>query len=265
MEYAAAIAAVAAVVGQLIAAGQEAEARKEIEKARARFGAIAMPDLERAVAEHLNSETGRLKSDPQLGGMQMSALDALRQIGNEGFDAADQAALARIGNANARHEAAGRAAIAENMAARGIGGGGAELAMKLSGNQAAAARASQQGLELAGMAQRRRLEALERMGGLAGKLRGQDWDERSEAAKARDYMNQWNANSRERTRQYNNQMAQQQYGNQMNQAQAMAGQDRVMHDDGYRDAQNTRNFWTSMGQATGYGTADYLDDDEDKR
>jgi hypothetical protein len=266
MEYAAAIAAVAAVVGQLLAAGQEAEARAQVQAAMDRFGATALPDLQRAVAQELGpSAAGAVQADPQLKAAQMQALDALSNISDAGgLTLTDRANLNRIGSDLARRESAGRASISENMAARGIGGGGAEVAMQLANQQASADRASQRGMDVAGMAQQRALDAIMRQGQLAGNMSGQDWEQRYRAAQARDEIARYNAGARERASDANSRRAQQQYENLMAKNRAMAGQGDSMARMGYQDAQNTRNFWSGLGQAGASYTSDVYGDDDHK-
>lgn len=267
MEYAAAIAAVATVVGQLISMGQEAEARKHVEDALARFGNAALPDLQKAVAEQMApSEAGAVQSDPQLRAMQMQALGKLQQVSDSGgLTLEDQAALSKIGNRTARHEASGRNAITNNMDARGIGGSGAELALMLGNNQESAQRMSEEGADTAGRAERRALDAMMRGGQMAGDMSGRDFDQRLRTGQARDEINRWNTTARDRANQYNREIPQQQWENQMRQYGAMAGQEGALSGMGYKSAQGTRDFWSGLGQAGGYAAKDYLSDEDGKK
>lgn len=263
---AAAVGALGALIGGLFQSGEEAAARAEIEKARKKFGDIVLPELERAVAEQLGpSEAGKVFADPALKDAQMHALSKMQEMEQGGgFTLEDKAALNQIQNQLARKESAGRGAITENMAARGVGGGGAELAMQLSNQQGSAERANQAGMDIAGQAQRRYFDSILARGRMAGDMRGQDFSERSRAAEARDAMNRYNADARSRANYHNLGLGQQHFDNQMKRAAGQAGMSEALAGMHQKSGQRLANTFSAAGQAGAYGLKDYLDEEEKK-
>jgi hypothetical protein len=142
--------------------------------------------------------------DPALRQQQMASMAALQDIANSGgLTSKDKANLSRIETDNATADRGRREAIRQNMAARGMGGSGMDLLAQLQSSQAATDRAAQQGLDVAGMAEQRALDAIMQSGNLAGNLRGQDYSEASQKAKAQDAIAQFNAANKNQFAQYN--------------------------------------------------------------
>jgi len=156
-------------------------------------------------AKRVDAETGRLtqmgptsfegiSTDPALRAKQLGALGGLDEIiEGGGMTMADQANLARIRSQSATGDRGRRDAILQNMRSRGMGGSGMELLAQMQSAQAATDQEAQAGLDVAAQAQERELQALLQSGSMAGALRGQDYDEQSRLAQARDAINQFNA------------------------------------------------------------------------
>lgn len=247
------------VAGEAFSAADRDTQKRLLEQATDEFGNVDLPSLEKLVAEQQGpSELGKVQGDPELRGIQRDALDQLMELGrNGGMSLEDKANLNRIQGKSARAASAGRGRIADDMAARGISGGGTELAMQLSNNQNAAQRASEGGLEVAGMAQKRALDAMMQGGRLAGDMRGQDYSEKARAAEAQDMINRWNADSRSHAAQYNAGLGQQHYENQLRRAQGKAGGLREQAGLAGQHAQNTKNMWAGIGLAGREGMQGY--------
>ena len=142
--------------------------------------------------------------DPRLKDAQMAALSQLAGIAEGGgMNAADKANLASIQSQTGQADRGRREAILQNMQQRGFGGSGNELLAQLSSSQAATDRSSQEGLNIAGMAQQRALDAMLQGGNLAGGVRGQDFGEQSRVAQARDAVSQFNAGVQNNANQFN--------------------------------------------------------------
>jgi len=155
------------------------------------------PEMEQAVSMG-PSEMAGIGTDPALRKAQMSALAKLSGIGEAGGqDAqfiADSARL--ISDVNTENQ--GReAAIQQNLAARGMGGGMSELVQRNLSSQAAANRQAQAGLDLKAQAEQRALQAMMQSGQLAGQMQGQDFQQSADKAKAADLINQFNAQNRQ--------------------------------------------------------------------
>lgn len=135
-----------------------------------------------------------ISSDPRLREAQLSALSELEGISEAGgMTAADEANMNRMISQVNQQDRGRREAIQQNMARRGMGGSGMELLAQMQNSQASTDRASQQGLDIQGMAQARALEAMMQSGQLAGGIRGQDFGEAAQKAAAQDAIAQFNA------------------------------------------------------------------------
>lgn len=207
---------VASGIGAGAAAGDRARQMEMLKGILAEYGDIDLPTLEAIVAEQMGpsaQEGVRGQMDPRLRSEQMASLNTLGQFADTGDTATSKAAMHKILGDVARQEGAGRNAIAQNMRARGVSGGGAELAMQLQNQQASADRAQSAGLDQAAAAQKRMLEAVMQKGHMAGQMRSQDYGELSDAARAKDMISRYNADSRSRAAYQNNSLSQRNFGN----------------------------------------------------
>lgn len=245
------VSAVASLIGELMAGGKEAEARKVMAEAAKMYDAVDLPKLEQAVAQELGpSAFESITVDPAYKSAQLDALNRLSQIAEEGgMTLADKAAMNQITGQLARRDAAARGAIREDMQARGTLGAGAELASRLAAQQESSQIASERGLGVAAQAQQRALDAIMRRGTLAGDIRGQEFGEQSTAAQARDAIARYNAAARERAQGYNLGRSQQEFENQMRRTGAQVNT---------RLGQGTQMMGEAQGvrqAAAGYGAA----------
>lgn len=253
------IAAAVSLAAQLIERDDKQQAFNVLQNLKDRIGHTNLPLLEKAVAEQLGpSALAGLSADSNLVNAQMAALNKLQDVSDAGgFDLADQAALNKVGNRVARQETAGRNAITNNMAARGVGGSGAEFAMQLANNQASASRMGQEGLDLAGMAQRRALEAIMQRGRMAGDMRQQDWAERSQAARAKDEIDRYNASARERANGYNREISQRNFENIQRKQALEQGIAMPQYQGQRQDAERNAAYMSGTGAAVAKGINDY--------
>jgi hypothetical protein len=145
-----------------------------------------------------------ISSDPRLREDQMATLGALQElVDGGGMNAVDKANLARIQSQTGQADRGRREAILQNAAQRGMGGSGMELLAQLDSSQAATDRAAQEGLDVAGMAQQRALEAMMSKGQMAGSIRGQDFSEAAQRAAAMDAISRFNAGNTQQNNQFN--------------------------------------------------------------
>lgn len=133
-----------------------------------------------------------VSTDPALRAAQQKALKRLQEVGDKGYTIEEEAAMNRIQRQNSQADRGRREAILQNMQARGMADSGATLAAQLQSAQAANENDSQQSQDVAAMAQRRALQAMAQSGQMAGQMRGQEFDEQSRIAAARDAVNQFN-------------------------------------------------------------------------
>lgn len=170
------------------------------------------------------SEMNNISVDPRLKDTQMASLSALEDIANSGgLTMADKAALNSIQSEVAQADRGRRDAIMQNMGMRGMGGSGMELLAMLDSAQAATSNANQSGMDIAGMAQQRALDAIMSGGNMAGNIRNQDFGEQARIAEANDVIAKFNAENTNQGNQFNtsaaNNMAQFNAGNQLQNAQ----------------------------------------------
>ena len=150
------------------------------------------------------SEMDNINVDPRLVDTQMGSLAALEDLAsNGGMTIQDEANLSRIRNDAASADKGRRDAILQNMEARGMGGSGMELLAQLQSSQVATDRNAQEGLDVAGMAQQRALDALMQGGNLAGSIRGQEFGEGAAKAGANDAIAKFNAQNANQNSQFN--------------------------------------------------------------
>lgn len=245
------------------------------------------PQLEQQIQQQ-SSQMNGISTDPRLKQAQMQALAQMQQIGNTGLNATDRQALmqARLGTDQAAQ--ANQASIMQNMAMRGQAGSGNELAARLAASQAGTNSASNQGLDVASQAQARALQAMSQAGSMAGNIRNQDFGQQADVARAQDAINAFNTQQRIANQQrnvgaqnqaqyynlgekqrvsdsnagianqqelHNKGLYQQQYQDQLSKAGAMAGQYNTQAGQDYKNAQNTSNMWSNIGQGAGKGFA----------
>lgn len=265
MDYAALIQLALSMAGKMQGDGKDAEARALLEKALARFEEIPLPEQTEVDPAMLGpSEMGGVTADPALKAAQIAALNKMGLIEESGgLTLEDRAALAQIQGDLSRNESAGRAQIANQMDARGMGNSGAALAMSLSNQQNSAQRAGQAGMNTAAQAQRRYLDSIMARGKMAGSMRDQDFGERSKAAQAKDEFARYNNASTQKSQYYNADNPYRKFDAQMKVTGARAGMDKALSGDSSVGAQRDRQFWAGLGQT--WADANRDDDDEDKK
>jgi hypothetical protein len=101
--------------------------------------------------------------------------------------------MEQIRQKQARESNAQQSAILQNLAQRGMAGGGQELALRAQAQQSSANQAAMEGLQLSAEQRARALNALIQRGQMAGNMRSQEFGEKSDKAKAADAIAQWNA------------------------------------------------------------------------
>ena len=262
-----------AAIGSAAGAGSRAAQQRLIESILRDYGDLSVPELEKVLAEQLGSsaqEGVRDQMDPRVKNEQMDVLNSLKRLEDGGGESAEtRAVLNRILGETQRSESAGRNAILGNMRARGTSGSGAELAMQLNNNQQQAERAQSAGLEQSAQANRRLLETIMGRGRMAGDMRGQDYRELSDAARAKDMISQYNADARSKSNYYNGQLPAQQYGMQL---QKLAGKSNAATNSANMYGANAQSA-ASQGAAVGTGVGNagaafagkYLEDEEKKK
>lgn len=245
------IGAAATVAGGLIGADQAKGARKDASNARnaalAQFSNLDVPDIEKmklALEQYSSAGTltpemveliqqgdtalSSVSTDPRLRQSQLDSLSGLEELATRGMSAGDLAGM-ELARRNAAAEAqAKQGQILQNMQQRGIGGSGAELLASLTSAQSSADRLQQAQLEEAKARQNARQAALTQQANAAQSLRGQDYNEASAMAQARDQIARFNA------------------ANAQNIAQSNVGARNQAQQTNLTNAQNLRNMNTGL-------------------
>lgn len=195
----------------------------------------------------LNSGDSQLA--PEYKDAQMAALSKLKEISDSGgLTLEDQGNLNKLLNQSAVRERAGRGAIKEDMAARGTLGSGAELAMSLMNQQNAANRGSEAAQNTAAEAQKRAYAAIMSRGNMATNAGNSE-------RQARDAINRYNAEAKDRAARYKNDVAGQLYNmqrqNALDQNQGLGIEANAAGD----RAANTRGLWNTIGSGVGSAVA----------
>lgn len=234
-----ALGSIGGFVGSLFGGGDRDEAMRRLELARQAYS-----DLNPTITAQ-PIQSAYLSADPSTRAAQMDALSQLQnKYRSGGLDAIDQANLAAITNQANRTGAINRAAVMDQAARRGMGTSGNALVGQLVGGQQASNQAAQQALQAAAQAQQARMGAIQGAAGLAGNIRGQDYDK----AAALDQVSRFNEANRL-------QSAQNTFGNALNRAQGVAGEYGQEAGQKNADALWTQQRWAGLGQGIG-GTLD---------
>lgn len=140
-----------------------------------------------------NSALDDISTDPRLRSNQQDAISSLNDLAkNGGFNAADQANLARTHAGAVQDDQARRNAILQQAGASGMSGSGNSLLAQLQSSQAATDRESQYGLDVAGQGQDRALAAIQQSGTLSGQMQNQDFNQQAQQAAAKNAISQFN-------------------------------------------------------------------------
>jgi len=215
MDYAALVQMAIALYGEEKASKMSEKQLRLMEQQLKDVRNIKLPDLPELKAEELgDSAVGGMRSDQGLRSNQLAAIAELRRLADEGgLDLTDKAALEESLNTARNHSRRARAGVAADLSSRGQLDSGAKLTMDLDAASRGSNDLRKEGLDVAAMAQRRRLQAIRDASGMSGGLREQDWREAESANRAKDIRDERNAAARERAAQYNAGLPQQGFNN----------------------------------------------------
>ncbi len=252
---------VASYAGGAQAQAEQQEAyRQMLENLKQRYadydalGSAGYKDIE---AQQLGpSALEGIAPDLQARQQQQESIAALQDLADRGgLSLADMKALNDIQANLSRNDSARRAGLANQYAARGQLGSGAQLAMDMSNQQNAAENANQAGESAAAQAQARAFQAILEKGKAARGMSSDDYARKSEAAKARDLIEARNAASRADASKYNNQLAGQKFDDDFRKVQGKTGltesTNKVVFGSGQSKANNTLGQASMLGDIPG--------------
>jgi len=168
-------------------------------QALAEANALNVPELEKmqfigerqaAIMKDIEAGPSRLEkvsTDPRFLQAQLDVLSGLKEQGRTGLTAEDRAAFNELRRKNLRDQQAQQQSILANAQARGAGpGSGVELAMQQAAQQQAAEQQAASSDRLSALAAQRAAQAKGQYGDLAGRMREQEFGEKSKIAQAAD-------------------------------------------------------------------------------
>lgn len=265
MDYGALVQAAIALVGEALASGDKAEAKALLTRLRTQFEGIPLPDLEEIEAQTLGpSALEGIKADPTLEGEQYEALGQVDELSQTGTGIQDRAALNTIANQLGRRQRAGAAGIEADMAGRGLAGSGVDYATRAQLASDSNQRLSEAGQNIAGDAANRRFQAVMAKGDLSGRMRGQQYSEKANAAQARDAIMRFNAQSRDSANRFNQGQRQQRFQNQVQKTGAIANPTNALVGFKLQGAQDTQQAAAGYGRAAKKFVNSWDDDEEEK-
>lgn len=231
------------------ARGDHEEAMRLRNEAASKYNAVDLAHIDRLVAEQLGeTELSSIKNDPSIREAQMSALEKFKTLmNNNGEDAQSRMAFMKAQSEAGRVQSGMEGRLQQQMAQRGLAGSGMEYAGQLQTQQAGLQRASEMQTQAAADSANRAFGAAQQAGGLAGSIRGQDYQQASDRAKAQDSINRFNAEARDSAGRFNNMIDQMRYDNQLKRLAGETGQMQLAAE-GY-DAEGRRKL--AQGQQEG--------------
>ncbi len=144
------------------------------------------------------SELEGVKIPDQVLNAQYDVLTHLQDITNSGgLTAVDKAKINDIRDQVMQKTSSNNMATQQNFASRGLSGSGLEVASRLANDSAATQAASKQGFDVAALAEQRALDALSAQGTQANAMRGQEYTQQSDLAKANDAINRFNTSAKQ--------------------------------------------------------------------
>lgn len=173
----------------------------EIKKAVEGLEQVGVPSIEAQKIALEYAQLGptaleQVTTDPKLAAAQYESLEQLGELAGPGLTPEDRAEQFMISRGAGREAQARDKAVLQQMAQRGMGGSGAELAARLAGGQAAADRAAMQQAQMVGDRAQARRAAIESRARLAGGMEQSQYGRDTQLAAARDRIEQFNKQQR---------------------------------------------------------------------
>lgn len=182
------------LIGEALAAGDYEEANRLMQEAARSYDGMTAPS---DFAEAGGTAMDDISVDPRLRASRMKALERLQQVGLEGgMDAESRAAVEQAKMDAAGYEQQQRGAIMQDAQARGMMNSNLSQAQALMAQQGGANRVGMMGIQAAGDARRRALDALSQSGELAGSIERDEYGMQADRAGAQDAIGMFNARNR---------------------------------------------------------------------
>jgi hypothetical protein len=192
-----------------------------------------------------------IQDDPAARQAQLEALATLADlIDRGGLSLGDQTALNRIEGTLNQNDVARRKGLANEFAARGQLGAGAQLGMSLDAQQSAAQNANTRAEGIAGQAQDRAMQAILEKGRMSGSMSDRDYARKANAARARDAIEARNAAARTDAGKYNNSLRGQAFEDELAKARGKTALAGDMNSAVFGSGRQSANTTLGRGSAT---------------
>lgn len=251
------------IVGGQMAQDQLQEAYRQmlenLKQRYAEYDALGPAGYKDITAQQVGpSALENIPQDLQARQDQQASIAALQSLADRGgLSLADMKALNDIQANLNRNNSARQAGLANQFAARGQLGSGAQLSMDLANQQNAAENANNAGESAAAQAQSRALQAILQKGQAARAMSADDYARKAEAARAHDLIEQRNAAARTDASKYNNQLAGQAYEDALAKIRGKTGltesTNKTLFGSGQARANNTLGQASLTGDLIGQG------------
>jgi hypothetical protein len=154
------------------------------------------PELETSVQLGPSAMDG-ITTDPMLQQAQLDALRQLQNIGSGEEQLSDTVSKMQVEQDVNRNLKGNTDAIMQNLATRGMSGGGSELVARQLQAQGAANRQADMDMQIRAQAQQRALQALMQSGELAGSMEQQSFNRQATKADSQDAISRFNAQNQQ--------------------------------------------------------------------
>lgn len=237
--------------------GAYAEILKNLKERFGEYDALKPAGYQSVVPERLgDSALSGIAPDAQSRLDEQAAIAQLDDIASSGgLTLADRQALAELESTLSRRATARNLSTANQFAARGTLDSGKQLAMQMAANQNANETANNRGETIAAEAQKRAMEAVLAKGRASHAMSKEDYDRQSEAAKAEDAIDKYNASMSTDVQRYNNALRGQAYDDEMKRLTGKTSVTGQINDSVLGSGKQNAN--TIAGQA--YGTTGLID------
>ena len=203
---------VGSLVGEAIAAGDMEKARAIAYNIARKYADMPLPKILKMYPE-LQGDTAfnGVQADAKYTSVEDQALSQMMKRANGGMGPEDDANIMRARLEGQQQAQASSGSIDREARRRGMTGSG--VAGKQLAAQQGANRTYQGGMQAAGDASQRALQALSMGSQYASSLAGRDLNQRNMTAGARDRISEFNLGRKDKTQQYNNEIGQRQFEN----------------------------------------------------
>lgn len=239
-----------ALIGEAIAAGDMQRARDLAWTISRKYADLPLSKIMKMYPELMGDTAyAGVRADENLRGIEEQALKQMMDRAAGGMTPQDEANLMRARLEAEQQDASARATMDRERARRGDQG--SMYASRLAAQQGAANRMYQGGVQAAGDASMRALQALGMGSQYASSLAGRDLAQKNLVAGSRDRISEFNLGRKDKAAYYNNEIGQRQFENQLQKLGGETAGLKLLIDQYDAKGQSARRTARAMGGAGG--------------